>query len=163
MKFGGFSVKNKYNAMMKVYKSQLVFNEDLSINKVKHEMVIDFASDCKDLNSLSIIEIYYRAVSFEERIFTWKFLFGLIKTRYYIDMRKLDILVEETNNYLDPSNSYKNIRWHDIIVLLLLLHYDMPDPEIKKSAQIHLLRLTSISPGISKEYHEFTDKIFHQI
>ena len=163
MKFGGLTVESKNKAMMNVYKSQLVFNEDFSINKVKHETTIDFASDFKDINSYSIFDKYYRAVSYEERILTWKSLFGVIKAKYHLDIRKLDIIVEETNNYIDPSNSYKNIRWHDVIMLLLLFHSNIPDPEIKKTAQIHLLNLVKINPDISDEFNEFIGGKFFTI
>src|SRR5712691_1120730 len=157
MKLYGFSEKSRVNAMMRTLKGQSVFSPGNILNEVKSEWALGFAGpDYRRLNEVSMIDLYFRAISEEKTIRSLSVLVGVFQSKFELNQEKLEALIQETLPYLNPNIAYAQLRWHDVVVLLLMKQLFQEGSEPHRFAAQHLATLVAINEGILKYYEYFS-------
>lgn len=155
MRFGGFTVRSSSRAVMKYLKEQFAFGPGMVIVPPKDEVLFDWT--CLHFPQGSHVDTYFRSVSNERRKLSAWALLGWITLEYAIDPKELEALIRESADYLDPCIRYARVRWHDVVVLLLISRVFPPTSDPYRSAYQHLLALARIDPSVIQWYDRLSE------
>jgi len=150
MKFGGLSEKGRIEALMRSLKECAVFGNEGEVVPPKNEVI--WSARVRHLTSVSLPELYLRAVSREKLKPSWKMALGVHTYQYELVPELLNHLVRDTMIRFEPSDSLLCISWHDIVVLWLCQLCYAPDSSIHKRSQQILATLLSSRSGLQTYY-----------
>jgi len=153
MRFGGMTEAGRGKALMRSLKSQLVFDAKGSIRKPNFEICFQFSNWRRSADDSSAVTMYYRAVSDEVLIRPWTLLFGSQHLKYKLNISKLNKIIEESYSFVESKNAYSSLRWHDIVLLLLMVSVFPKNSTQKNYATNHLNCLIENNPTI-REYYD---------
>jgi hypothetical protein len=85
---------------------------------------------------------------------------GVTTSRFELDTATLSKLVSDSNLYLVPADQYRNVRWHDIVVLLLLRRVATPGSSLEQYAASHLNALAHVNSGMLEYYNSLSARNF---
>jgi hypothetical protein len=161
MRFAGFTETSRANAVARSLKDSLVFRDGHEINHLKNEVVIAWTGPSyARLSSASMVDVYFRTVSDEKQEFNWKSLLGVTTTSFKLNPEKFKSLIAESEPYINEQEKYRRIRWHDVVVLLLLQKVVAPTSELNRYATYHLRSLAKLNPQLSDTYANFNVQAF---
>ncbi len=156
MRFGGFSEKGRAAAAMRAFKEQPVFDQAGQINEPRSELCFSFGYG-REMNKPSAVELYLRGVSKEKVAKPWSMLFGVATTKFELIPAELAAIIQESLTRYNPETRYSELRWHDIIVLLVILRVYPKGTELPDFALAHLTLIARDNKGIW-DYYEMLDK-----
>lgn len=155
MRFGGFTEKSRCRAAMRMLKDQLVFEPNGQLRPIKSELVLSFSgAERYRLTSDTWISTYYHAISKEKTIRSWKMLLGVVTSRFELNPKELETLISGSETYLDPNIGYRRARWHDVVVLLLIIQLLPKDHHMYAWAAKHLNGLERVNGEITQRYQD---------
>ncbi len=161
MRFAGFTEASRANAVARSLKDSLVFCNGHEINHLKNEVVIAWTGHSyARLSSASMVDVYFRTVSDERQEFNWKSLLGVTTTTFKLNAEKLKNLIAESDSHINEQERYQRIRWHDIVVLLLLQKVTAPASDLNQYATYHLRSIASLNSQLSDTYANFNVPVF---
>lgn len=153
MRFAGFTETSRAKAVARTLRDSLVFQDGHEINHLKNEWIIAWTGPAyARLTSASMVDVYFRIVSDEKQEFNWKSLLGVTTTSFKLNTNKLKEIIAESSPYINEQEQYVRIRWHDVVVLLLLLKVATPTSELHHYAIRHLQNLASLNSRLSDIY-----------
>lgn len=159
MKFGGFTERSRIRAMMRSLQEQkVVINGEL--NGLQNEPIIHFAGpEHRRISKASMIDLYLRYISKQEIVYNAKMLLGIRSYRYKLDPDRFSILCTETKKNIRGDKKYSKLRWHDVIVLLLIEQIAYKNTELYDYAYNHLAEIEHLFlPDMTKWYNHLLEK-----
>ena len=161
MRFAGFTESSRSKAVARSLKDALFFRESHEITDLKNEWVIAWTGPAyARLSSASMVDVYFRMVADAKAEANWKMLIGINTTSFKLNTEKLRSLVAESEPYIDAQEQYKRIRWHDVVLLLLLQKIAAPTSELNRYATFHLQNLVLLNSEASEIYANLNAPIF---
>ncbi len=161
MRFAGFTETSRANAVARSLKDSIVFCNGHEINSLKNEVIVAWTGPSyARLSSASMVDVYFRTISDEKQELNWKSLLGVNTTSFKLNPEKLKNLIAESGAYINEQEKYRRIRWHDVVVLLLLQKVTTPRSELNRYAAYHLQNLVSLNPRLSDIYANFQAPVF---
>lgn len=161
MRFAGFTETSRARAVARSLKDTLFFRDGHEVTDLKNEWVIAWTGPAyARLSSASMVDVYFRTIADEKAEANWKMLLGINTTSFKLNTEKLRSLVAESEPYLDPQEEYSRIRWHDVVVLLLLQKVAAPTSELNRYATFHLQNLVLLNSEVSAIYANLNAPIF---
>lgn len=161
MRFAGFTEVSRAEAVARSLKDSLVFRDGHEINHLKNEVVIAWTGPgYARLTRASMVDVYFRTVSDEKVELNWKSLLGVNTTSFKLNGEKLKKLISESVPHISEEEQYLRIRWHDVVVLMLLQRVADPASESAKYAAQHLRKLASLNSKLSDIYANFNAPAF---
>lgn len=150
VKFGGTTTKSIAKAHMRSLKQQFVFDNNQKVNRPRNELVVHLRGHLHPLGASTLVQDYYRGVSNEKQAGMGKGFPPVFKHEYKLNEAELQDLVQESVSHINPESEYAELRWHDVVVLLLIVQLFEPDNDLGKYARFHLSALMQLNPEIAK-------------
>lgn len=159
MRFAGITETSRAKAYMRMFRDQLLFAANGTLNEPREEGVLHFAGGEWDrLSRATMIDIYLRTVSIEKLEFNWKSLVGIQTTSFKLDTDSLNSLIQESLPHLDPTKQYASARWHDFLIILVMLRLFPKDAEPYRVAATHYHALNRLNPSFAEWYRTFNSQ-----
>ncbi|MCM8580410.1 hypothetical protein [Accumulibacter sp.] len=161
MRFAGFTEASRAKAVARSLKDTLLFKNGHDINDLENEWVIAWTGPAyARLSAASMVDVYFRTVSDEKQELNWKSLLGVTTTSFKLNTEKLMALIAESEPFINDQEHYVRLRWHDLVVLLLLVKISAPDSDLHLYAGWHLQNLASLNSRLSDIYANLNAPVF---
>jgi hypothetical protein len=146
MKFGGFTSAGEGKTVMRILKDQPLFDSMGELTEFKSETIVKIGN-MRQVGGRCFLDLYTFAISKEKIVRHWTMFLGSYRFQYEIVPDKFQALIEESIEYMNSAGDCRQLRWHDLAVIMLIEKVVKPESELYSFATDRIVQLTQITNG----------------